>query len=219
MGCHRDVKPKNILVHEDKLLLADFGLYRFKSTDENSSSMFKIGQGDYLAPECDDLDGKSFAKHKIHRSSDIWSLGCIVLELLSYMLRGSNDVINFREERRIHGPFSHSRFHDGIGNQGLKVKAWQDVLEQDLPVHLQSLLRLERQMLSIKQSERPSASSIEAEMRSIAIYAISRPIMEDFREIQTSHSSNIQSLMEQKRFESLLYACGISSVDSDFKRA
>ena len=64
IGCHHDPKPGNILVDNGTFLLADFGLSRFKSSSQNSSTLHRRGQGDYLAPECEDLDG-NFEKHRV----------------------------------------------------------------------------------------------------------------------------------------------------------
>lgn len=72
IGCHHDLRPKNILVSKNIFLLADFGLSRFKNSSENSKTAFKTGGGDYLAPECEDSDN-NFEKLDIRRSSDIWS--------------------------------------------------------------------------------------------------------------------------------------------------
>ena len=43
IGCHRDLNPKNILVSEGRLLLADFGLSQLRQN--TSDSMFKTGKG------------------------------------------------------------------------------------------------------------------------------------------------------------------------------
>ena len=36
IGCHRDLKPKNILVHGNTFILADFGISSFKEISETS---------------------------------------------------------------------------------------------------------------------------------------------------------------------------------------
>jgi serine/threonine protein kinase len=56
-GCHHDLAPRNILVHKDSLLLADFGLSKFKDITQDSPTQFKGSRGFYIAPECQDVDG------------------------------------------------------------------------------------------------------------------------------------------------------------------
>lgn len=41
IGCHHDLRPKNILVSKNIFILADFGLSRFKNSSENSKTAFK----------------------------------------------------------------------------------------------------------------------------------------------------------------------------------
>ncbi|KAJ8670573.1 hypothetical protein QAD02_001832 [Eretmocerus hayati] len=81
---HRDIKPGNILVTKtgDKAKLCDLGLAKMKSTltkDPYNTSRGKevrqIGTPAYMAPEV-------FLKQKeADESSDVWSLGCTIVEL------------------------------------------------------------------------------------------------------------------------------------------
>lgn len=78
---HRDVKPANIfLSKDDKIKLGDLGIA--KSLDEYSvklqsySGEFSIVGGPlYMSPEI--IKGQSYSFN-----TDVWSLGCIVFELL-----------------------------------------------------------------------------------------------------------------------------------------
>lgn len=99
IGYHHDLKPKNVLVAGGRFVLSDFGLSKLK-TGEDSRTPFKKGQGHYLAPECEDLE-HDFSKGVVSRASDVWSLGCIVLEVIVYMVGGTDAVANFREHRTI----------------------------------------------------------------------------------------------------------------------
>jgi serine/threonine protein kinase len=81
IGCHYDLKPANILVDDNKFLLADFGLSRFKDNSEDSQTSYKSVRGSYVAPECKNINDVGDTKARIGRSSDIWSLGCIILEI------------------------------------------------------------------------------------------------------------------------------------------
>jgi serine/threonine protein kinase len=72
---HKDIKPENVLVNRGKVLLTDFGISRDwtdvgHSTTTGPTPMSKR----YCAPEVGDSD-------PWNSSSDIWSLGCIFLEM------------------------------------------------------------------------------------------------------------------------------------------
>ncbi|ETS82502.1 hypothetical protein PFICI_04378 [Pestalotiopsis fici W106-1] len=73
---HRDIKPKNILVRGDQVLLADFGIALDWSDTGETTTYSKEGMKDpaYCAPEV--YHGK-----RKGTKSDIWSLGCVFLEM------------------------------------------------------------------------------------------------------------------------------------------
>ena len=100
VGCHHDIRPHNILVQEGQFLLADFGLTTLKKVTEGSKTTWKIGDNRYLAPECEDVDN-GFQPGKVGRKSDIWSFGCVLLELVSYVMRGPVGVQAFEQCRKI----------------------------------------------------------------------------------------------------------------------
>lgn len=69
---HRDIKGANILTTKEGLVkLADFGV----ATKSNLSESSVVGTPYWMAPEVIELSGATTA-------SDIWSLGCTVIELL-----------------------------------------------------------------------------------------------------------------------------------------
>lgn len=76
---HRDVKPENILISAARACLADFGIARALEhlSDNTSSSGLVRGTAAYMSPEQAsgelDYDGRS----------DIYSLGCVLYELLA----------------------------------------------------------------------------------------------------------------------------------------
>ncbi|KFA46069.1 hypothetical protein S40293_09969 [Stachybotrys chartarum IBT 40293] len=101
-GCHHDLAPRNILIHGNTLLLADFGLSTLKPSDDASITDFKNTSGSCIAPECQMLlQGGEFQTGKIGRASDIWSFGCILMESLVYALHGPAGVSDFRRERSV----------------------------------------------------------------------------------------------------------------------
>ncbi len=78
---HRDIKPANILLRDGHVLVADFGIARAMSRESTlasiSSSGLQIGTPAYMSPEqasaAKDIDGRS----------DIYSLGCVLYEMLT----------------------------------------------------------------------------------------------------------------------------------------
>ncbi|KAF4865093.1 Proline-rich receptor-like protein kinase PERK9 [Colletotrichum siamense] len=104
-GRHGDIKPENILWfenYEDKkdfLVISDFGLTSFNTT--NSRSKVRAGSiagysGTYRPPELD-------LRGDISQSYDIWSLGCVYLEFVSWFLLGYRETQSGFTDSRING--------------------------------------------------------------------------------------------------------------------
>ena len=98
-GRHGDLKPENILWFDDPsggmLKISDFGLSEY-STIHNRSSKPNSGLAtsmSYRAPESD-LKGS-----RIGPSYDIWTLACLYLEFITWMLGGWDFVKAFEEKR------------------------------------------------------------------------------------------------------------------------
>ncbi|MCJ1439205.1 hypothetical protein MMC27_008596 [Xylographa pallens] len=84
---HGDIKPHNILIFEGRLLYADFGLSATIPHHDAIISDAGFVTKRYAAPEVKEgVRGKA---------SDIWSLGCVFLEMLIVMLNHSiKDLLN-----------------------------------------------------------------------------------------------------------------------------
>ena len=76
---HRDIKPANILVADDQVLLADFGLARIVDSgaaEVLTDSGLALGTASYMSPE-------QAAGDRVDARADIYALGCVLYELLS----------------------------------------------------------------------------------------------------------------------------------------
>ena len=77
---HRDVKPENILFENGEAVLADFGIARAISDSDANQRLTKtgltLGTPVYMSPE------QAVAERAIDGRSDIYSLGCVLYEML-----------------------------------------------------------------------------------------------------------------------------------------
>ncbi|KAJ0363875.1 hypothetical protein COL26b_012745 [Colletotrichum chrysophilum] len=150
-GRHGDLKPENILWFRDPdaeesligsglLKIADFGLTRYHRHNSryqklNSGGGFKCSLT-YKAPEVDVVDSVSEAY-------DIWTLGCLLLEFITWYLRGWQAVDDFSARRASESQdpdhdipldtFFNVESKNGVRGAGLKraVKELIDDLHED----------------------------------------------------------------------------------------
>ncbi|TVY81366.1 Serine/threonine-protein kinase dkf-1 [Lachnellula suecica] len=109
-GRHGDLKPENVLLSEEgsskfgRLQIADFGLGRFHRFESRSRQDPKTinGSPTYAPPEI------ALAR-AVSRAYDIWSLGCIFLEFITWLIKGSDGLENFNAWREL-------RAEDGISD-------------------------------------------------------------------------------------------------------
>jgi serine/threonine-protein kinase len=75
---HRDIKPENILLHEGAALVADFGIGKALSEGGSSTQTgMTLGTPAYMSPE------QASGEAGIDGRSDLYSLGCVLYEILS----------------------------------------------------------------------------------------------------------------------------------------
>ena len=191
LGFHHDIKPQNILLFANDNVksrdppmtqlhckISDFGAARIhevlsQSRAKESPQHSSLVRGDpvYGAPD-------RAMKHKTSRPYDVWSLGCVFLEILlwTFGLEGC-DLREFEEERAKDygsrtGKFWHETTRDTIKLKESVVKR----LKQ-LQGHckgrgvFERLVRLTAGMLSLEPSERPKAPEICNDLETFLIQA------------------------------------------------
>jgi serine/threonine protein kinase len=91
---HRDIKPANNLVKGDKVFLTDFGISLDFEMLSGSTTTADSGKTQtYAAPEVVRYEPRG-------RAADIWSLGCVFLEMLVALKGGTvSEMRTFFEEK------------------------------------------------------------------------------------------------------------------------
>jgi serine/threonine protein kinase len=76
---HRDMKPENILLSGEQVLVADFGVARAVSEvqDQLTATGMVVGTPTYMSPE------QASGDKQIDGRSDIFGLGCVLYEMLA----------------------------------------------------------------------------------------------------------------------------------------
>jgi eukaryotic-like serine/threonine-protein kinase len=99
---HRDVKPENILLAPHGAVLLDFGHARapaiMPSVDAQDAKKYIVGTPNYVSPE--QVAGRRVADSR----SDIYSLGCVLLEMLTGQLPFAASSARESMQRRLDEP-------------------------------------------------------------------------------------------------------------------
>lgn len=183
IACHMDLKPENILIMKDNFSpkftwkIADFGLSYFRRK-ESKLELPPIPEfRTYQPPECQ-------SNILQPRSYDIWSLGCIFSECAAWLIKGSDAIQNFAEDRLNDVPFSDLNFRDDyfftlVTNESLNsfgaitrpaVINWIEDLDHDPKCSkaISNLLHLvKNDLLQVNPSRRLNASDLSRRLRLI----------------------------------------------------
>lgn len=200
IGCHYDLSPRNTLVIQNRLYLADFGLSRLQR--EGSRSIFKRGAGDYLAPECEPLVEDSFSKGLVGRESDIWSFGCVLLEVFIYQLWKGKGVEEFRSrrKRKVLGCFTAYQFH-AFGASHSAVEEQLSRMREECPGEsTEDILDLLQDMLSIEPALRPKAAAVTGRLYLHALKLLYHSCVANFDALEEL-SCDLQFVIERQRFD------------------
>ena len=99
---HRDVKPDNILIGRKGAILIDFGHARapalMPSSESRDAKRYIVGTANYVSPE--QVAGRRVADSR----SDLYSLGCVLLEMLTGQLPFAASSPRESMQRRLDEP-------------------------------------------------------------------------------------------------------------------
>ena len=75
---HRDVKPENILLQDDRAIVADFGIALSEAASERvTATGMSVGTPHYMSPE------QALGQREIDGRTDVYALGAILYEMLT----------------------------------------------------------------------------------------------------------------------------------------
>ena len=148
---HKDIKPENILLKDGHLILTDFGTaFDWSSTGQ---SMTASNAADHRTPRYQSPEVAT--SNKFHRSSDIWSLGVVFLEMVT-VLRGKS--INEMDEHLQNNGHRHTEIHLNLD----AALSWFEQLqrrERGSPIDNEPISWIKR-MLDREHFNRPTAAAV-----------------------------------------------------------
>lgn len=141
---HRDIKPKNVLIYKANVLLADFGISRdFMDTTTGPTTATQR----YCSPEVANYEGRN-------ASADVWSLGCVFLEMQSALQ--SRNLPWIKSYYETHGSGS-THYH---ANPQATLQLLDELREAAVePVHTRPLVWIEH-MLAMERKARRTAAEV-----------------------------------------------------------
>jgi serine/threonine protein kinase/Flp pilus assembly protein TadD len=119
---HRDIKPENLMLHEGGAIVADFGIARAveSGSEKLTQTGFSVGTPTYMSPE------QAVGDPEVDGRSDIYSLGCVLYEMLSGappFTGGSAQALLARRFREPAPPLPARGIPDGIAQAVAKALA------------------------------------------------------------------------------------------------
>ena len=174
IGYHHDIRPHNILVRRDTFVLADFGLAKLEETDSSSSS-YKGGGGDYIAPE------RLVKGARIKCAADIWSFGGVMVDIASYIEGGPEARSAAQDRREADGPYpglTSCYFFLNDKKKPAVMETMKSLQQDPSDMTIRTLLVLSEAMLKIEPDARPDANVVRENMAYIALKSLFRASLE-----------------------------------------
>ncbi|MCJ1382613.1 hypothetical protein MMC17_005726 [Xylographa soralifera] len=150
---HGDIKPDNILISSNRVMYADFGLSNTIPSGRTTIPDAGFVTRQYAAPEI---------KRGIRgRASDIWSLGCVFLEMITIMLH--HTVEDFYSTHQLkHGSVS---MDVSYANNSMAIANWIASLRHTVdwnqtPTYIHTALDACEAMTNPQYERRPCATNL-----------------------------------------------------------
>lgn len=165
MGGHFDIKPANILIDDDgQLVLADFGQAQIKGVNLDGGTSFTIQPGTFSYQPPPTTSNNSEVRERWHRCYDVWSMACVMLEVICFILKGRDGVIGFStaryDERELHVSAATFWKPSSTSSGGFKLKdcvlALLGELKMENDRYLRRVSELIEKMLTIDPLSRPA---------------------------------------------------------------
>ncbi|KAI0415692.1 hypothetical protein F5X98DRAFT_388586 [Xylaria grammica] len=206
IGYHHDLRPPNVLVCADTFILADFGLGSLKRVDELSHTQYKSISGDYIAPECTDMQE---IPQSVNRAIDVWAFGCLIAEVVTYLLKGVDAVEEFRRKRLTPGRLAQWKdagFYRPDGAVKKEVVDWMEALrrEHPRPNLVPRLIDICLDALQPNPQSRPKMETIHRRLATLSMQKHYQSVCEKFREVQGTEL--VSTPLSQQHLESLQFA-------------
>lgn len=157
---HKDIKPSNILLSSTGLWVTDFGTSTdFSNISQSITQNGERGTPKYFAPEVAQYEPNG-------RSADIFSLGCVFLEIVGLCNGYSLEYLKGLRPNKDHS------FHANLNS----ILHWFNFspIDVESPAD-QQLMALVREMLAWAARDRPTAVSIDTRLRLIGTLRRPRP--------------------------------------------
>ncbi|KAL2277522.1 hypothetical protein FJTKL_15438 [Diaporthe vaccinii] len=173
---HGDLKPENILRFKGStgsawgpLLIADVGIAKYHAFEtevrknKNEATTNRTGTQRYTPPEIEVPEKDDNGKLRlISRKYDSWSLGCVLLEFITWLRRGRSGLSKLDTERRRDAKPDVDRYWEQYGNDapilhpGVSGFIRELLADPRLPAALRDLLALVKKHLLVASLKRRS---------------------------------------------------------------
>lgn len=173
---HGDLKPENILRFKGStgsawgpLVIADVGIAKYHAFEtevrknKNEATTNRTGTQRYTPPEIEVPEKDDNGKLRlISRKYDSWSLGCVLLEFITWLRRGRGGLAKLDTERRRDAKPDVDRYWEQYGNDapilhpGVSGFIRELLADSMLPAALRDLLALVKKHLLVASLKRRS---------------------------------------------------------------